>query len=72
MSEESLTVRRTLKYFLDEFIWCGVETGSHMVEIEWIQLIALRLIELTELIELSILWNQQRPLISREVVVSFV
>ena len=43
-----------------------------MVKIEWIQLIALRLIELIELIELSILRNQQRPLIPQEVVVSFV
>ena len=49
-----------------------MEARSHMVKIEWIQLIELRLIELTELIELFILCNQQRPLIPQEVVVSFV
>ena len=46
-----------------------MEARSHIVKIEWIQLIVLRLIEL---IELSILRNQQRPLIPQEVVVSFI
>ena len=49
-----------------------MEARSHIVKIDWIQLITLKLIELTELSELSILRNQQRPLIPQEVVVSFV
>ena len=71
LSQSSLTRFLTVKihfcfsvessYLFDEVIWCRVETRSHMVKIEWIELIDW----------LLILWNQQRSFILQEVVVSF-